>query len=450
MPQAAPAATKRKLLQMPIQTIADFIQLLSENEEAAGRTLSMVPSENSMSALAKLPFMLDVYHRYFFNRDYNPNRWNFRGSELTGRLEIEATDAILAELGKAKYVNSRPLSGLNAMTLVLAALGGRPGATILTVAPDNGGHYATIDVARRMGLRVKYLPSIDIHTFDYAAAGEVIAASRPSLVYVDQSNCLFPMDVSQISSVVKHAYLETVLHVDASHWMGLVLGGAHPNPLDCGADSFGGSTHKTFPGPQKAVFLTRRQDLATKVRQAEDYLISSHHFAATLSLGIALMEFRDFGGSAYAQNILHNTRRFAECIHAAGIPVEGADLGFSAGHQLWIDTERVGLPARAVSDLLSRAGLLINVQPFLPGIPHEVVRIGLNEATFRGLGAEDMAELADIFGAAAFGRARSVILANRVAALRSNASHPYGCPPEIRQPLIAGAVRLCERVLAGR
>jgi glycine/serine hydroxymethyltransferase len=432
------------------QSIHEIIELLVENERAAGQTLCMVPSENGMSALAKLPLLLDVYHRYFFNRTGDPGRWGFRGGELTGPIETQVTDRVLAELGAATHVNTRPLSGLNGMTLVLAALGGPPGSTVLTVSADNGGHYATKSIAARMGLRVEFLPPRDTHTVDHAAVRELVAATRPTLVYVDQSNCLFPLDIAELTDSVRRARPDTTVHVDASHWMGLVLGGVQPNPLEAGADSFSGSTHKTFPGPQKAVFLTRREDLAELVREAEDYLISSHHFAATLSLGLALLEFRDFGGARYARDVVANTRRFAEHLHRHGVPVEAAERGFSAGHQLWLDTDaRIGRPAHAVGARLSRAGIRVNVQPELPGIDHPVVRVGLNEATFHGLVEQDIDELADVFVAAVLDTAPAGMLADRVAALRAHPARPYGFASHSSERLVEQAMRMWEDALAG-
>lgn len=279
-------------------TLDDVLSLLTEHEEDAGRTLSMVPSENATSGLAKLPLLLDAYHRYFFNETGDDTRWHFRGAERLRRLETSLTVPLLEELGRARYASAKPLSGLNAMTLALGTLGGEPGSTVVTVAPENGGHYATPSVAQRLGLRVEYLRGPDPHSLDLDHAAQLLHRVRPALVYIDQSHCLFPIDVNSLVSTVRAASPGTLVHVDASHWFGLILAGVYPNPLDEGADSFGGSTHKTFPGPQKAVLLTRDPDVEKRIRDTQDYLISSHHFAATISLGIALLEFETSAASS--------------------------------------------------------------------------------------------------------------------------------------------------------
>jgi glycine/serine hydroxymethyltransferase len=425
-------------------TLDTVVRLLSENEASALRTLSMVPSETSMSGLAKLPMLLDPYHRYFFNEDDDPDRWHFRGAQRLRDLETELTGPLLRELGRASYASVKPLSGLNGMTLVLGALGGNPGSTVVTVAPGQGGHYATPSVAERLGLRVEYLRGPDPHGLDLAHAAELLERVRPSLVYVDQSHCLFPVDVPSLVATVRAHSPGTLVHVDASHWLGLVLGGAFPNPLDDGADSYGGSTHKTFPGPQKAVVLTRDVRVERLIREAQDFLISNHHFAATVALGIALLEFREFG-PAYTRAVLDHTRRFGRLLTERGLTVVAADRGYSAGHQLWLDTEADGVPAKTAAARLSAAGLKVNFMAGLPGFTGQGVRIGLNEATYQGLSGEDIDELAEVFTAAVQNTAPAARLAERTAALRDRV--PFGARADDGSPLLRAALDLCEGAL---
>jgi len=429
-------------------TLDDVLRRLTEHEDHARRTLNMVPSENTMSGLAKLPLLLDCYHRYFFNERDLADRWHFRGAQRLRELEMELTVPLLEEMGRASYVSVRPLSGLSAMTLVLAALGGDPGSTVVTVSPDNGGHYATPSVAARMGLKVEYLRGRDPHSLDLDHADELLRRVHPSLVYVDQSHCLFPPDVAALVQVVRAASPGALVHVDSSHWMGLVLAGVFPNPLDEGADSFGGSTHKTFPGPQKAVVLTRDPGIEGRIRDTQDYLISSHHFAATISLGMALLEFRDFGGVEYAKAVVSGTREFGRLLTQNGASVVAADRGYSAGHQLWLDTAADGVEPRVASDRLAAAGIRINFMTGLPGFTGPGVRIGLNEPTYQGLGFDELPELADVFTSALYGTVPPEKLAERTARLRDR-PRPHAAASGAGSPLTQAALTLAADVLTG-
>ncbi|WP_326786399.1 hypothetical protein [Streptomyces sp. NBC_00151] len=426
-------------------TLDDVVRLLAENESEAQRGLSMVPSENAMSGISKLPLLLDPYHRYFFNESDHPDRWHFRGAQKLRDLEMNLTVPLLRELGRAEYVSVRPLSGLNAMTLVLAALGGEPGSTVVTIAPENGGHFATPSVARRLGLNVEFLRGAGPHELDLDHAAELLARVRPSMVYVDQSHCLFPVDVASLVATVRAASPDTLVHVDASHWFGLVLGGAFRNPLDEGADSLSGSTHKTFPGPQKAVVLTRDAGIDQRVRDAQDYLISNHHFASTIGLGIALLEFRDCGGPEYARAVVAHTRRFGRLLDERGITVAAKERGYSAGHQLWLDTEADGIAPKVASDRLFAAGLRVNFMAGLPGFPGQGVRIGLNEPTYQGLDGDDLTELADVFAAAVHDTSPSAELSERIAALRQRTR--FGAPVDSNSHLLERALALCADAL---
>lgn len=407
------------------QRILDVLKILDRHELEAKRVVNMVPSENSMSSLAKLPMLLDVYHRYFFNAARESDQWSFRGAQDVAELESEFAIPLLREMTGATHVNLRPLSGLSGMAMVLSALGGPIGTSLLSIAPEQGGHYATAKLASRLGLRPFFLTGSDAHSINYDSIAAKVKDCNPQLVYIDQSNCLFPVEIDKIVQAVRGVRPETIVHVDISHWLGFVLGGIFQNPLTLGADSFGGSTHKSFPGPQKAIVATNRDDIWKRVSTAQYEMISSHHFATVISLGIALLEFKECGGADYAANVVQNTRRFGEQLCARGIHVEAADRGFSSGHQLWIHTTGSDLDAFTWSDKLYDAGIRVNAFSDLPGIPNKVLRVGLNEATYHGLQSDDIDALADIFRSAVSNQAPSVVLAERVAGLRAKYNSPY-------------------------
>ncbi len=423
-PQAYPGEA------VDLRPIAEILKQLEAHEVQSARVLNMVPSENSMSALAKLPMMLDLYHRYFFNDGSPDDPWEFRGVEELAWLEIDLARSLLCELTGAKFVNLRPLSGLHLMTITLAALGGPVGSTVMLLSRAQGGHYASASIAARLGFEVCYLTGSDAHTVDEDQMAETLRAQRPNLIYIDQSNCLFPLDIERLARVAERAAPEAILHVDASHWMGLILGKQLKNPLIAGAHSFGGSTHKTFPGPQKAFFATNSPELIDRFRATLQYMVSSHHFGATLALAIALLEFKQCGGERYAMRIVQNTRALGAALDQRGMQVEGKARGFSGGHQLWIRTQPAGVDAFLASQRLFHAGIRTNAYPSLPGIPEPVLRVGVNEPTYHGLEPDDMDELADIFVSAVHETRPASALAARSAALRARYKLAYRFPSD--------------------
>ena len=412
-------------------TVTQALRLLADHQRAATRTLTMIPSENILPPLARLAWLTELTGRYFFNDVEDSDDWRFPAARDAAALETRLTLPLARRLTGAAHVNVRPLSGLNAMGLVLTALGGPPGSSVLVVSPQSGGHYATADLARRFGLRPVLWDSSDPHRPDLDRLADLLAEHKPTLLYLDQSHSLVPFDVQAITRLVRRCSPGTLVHVDVSHWMGLVLGAALPNPLQQGAGSFGGSTHKTFPGPHKGLLATNDDQVAARLRAAQPHLISSHHYAATCALGLSLALFAPTART-YATTVITNARTLGAALHQRGLTPEGAAFGFSRGHQLWVRTAPHGIPAATAADRLYAAGIRTNFLTDLPRIGEPALRLGVNEATWLGLTPADMPDLADIITGAVLGDRPPHHYADQVAELR-NRHPPTPLPPDLRR-----------------
>lgn len=417
----------------PPALLGELAAAVLQSDAAGQDTINLVPSENRMSPLARLPLCTDFYHRYFFNEDGDPGFWQFRGGQAVSRFETEIAACSLSRLGMATFVNVRPISGMSAMMLVLAAYGD-PGAAVVSVSQETGGHYATAGLARRLGLGSRTVP-VERGVLDPDALRSAVADTDAALVYIDLQNSLDPLDVAGAVAVVREANPRTRVHVDASHTLGLVLGGLFPNPLDLGADSFGGSTHKSFPGPHKGVVLTRSAALRDQFRAAQFTLLSSHHFAETLSLGLAAAEFEHFG-ARYAPQVVRNARALAIALRDRGFDVHGDAVEPTRTHQVWIrigdadDTDRL-------AECLFHGGVRVNVQVDLPGLPGPAFRLGASEITFEGANEEAMGMLAECFGYARDGLTASVAKLRRE--IRSGLTSPYFFTDAVPATLATGS-----------
>ncbi|AMA73373.1 MULTISPECIES: hypothetical protein [Aneurinibacillus] len=407
--------------------IYEIVDMLRECESNKYKTINLVPSENEATTLSRLPLLLDLYNRYFFNDKQKWNEWFFRGAQEVHRLETEVAIPLLQELGKAQYVNLRPLSGLNCGLIVLKALGGGIGANILTVSPEQGGHFATKDLAESLGLKVNFMTGPDEHSIDFDLLKTQLLERDVHLVYVDQSNCLFPIDLEKLVQSVKETSPKTIIHVDVSHWLGLIFGNVMKNPLVLGIDSFGGSTHKTFPGPQKAVFFTNNLEIEQKFKEVQSYIVSSHHFGAVASLAISLLEFKNCGGFDYAHRIVGNAKTLANELYHLGYDVKGKERGYTIGHQIWLSTDNTGISSYEASERLYKVGIRVNVYNSLPSFRGKLaLRLGVNEITRHGAHAEDMVELASVMDDAIRERLSVSELQRRVKNIRTRYINSYG------------------------
>lgn len=405
--------------------IQRLLALLARQEDHGRRSLSFTPPENVLSPLARVPFVLDLYGRYFFDHMTQFGSWSFFGALDAGAIEQEVLLPLLREMTTATFVDVRPLSGLHCMTIALAALC-VPGDTVLTVPVANGGHICTASLAERLGMTVKELPMASLHDPDFDRITADIRELQPAAIYVDQSTQLFPIDPAPLREIIDRWSPATRLHYDTSHLTGLVLTGAMFNPLARGAHSIGGSTHKTLPGPHKGFLATNDDTLAGRFADMASTFVSHHHIADVVSLAVTLVELRHCNGDEYARRVISNARAFATGMQCRGADVAGADRGFTACHQVW-----VGIPAGedpvAVAVRLVDAGVVVNKIDGLPGLDGTGLRFSLAEFTRMGAHDADVHDLVAVVADAIVDAASSHDLALRTQALRRRLRRPCYC-----------------------
>lgn len=378
----------------PPDALAALRQAVAHHE-AGRQRLHLVPSENGLSLAARVPHLMEAAVRYAFpGPEGGGENWAWPGRQDLVAVERSAAVRLGEQLG-AEHVNLKPVSGVSALTVVLSALA-RPSDTVFNLAERDGGHGSTKFIGSRLGLRMKDLPvdpatcTLDLQTL----AERLAAGPRPELVYLDAFMCLFPVDLVGLREVVGP---DTVIHYDASHTLGLIAGGEWQNPLAEGADSLGGSTHKTYPGPHKGLLATNDAGLAARLDEHASHFVSHHHPADIVALAVAAAEM-DAHGTAYARATIANARRLGAALAERGFTVCGEKGGFTACHQLWIDIAPL-IDAEEASRRLFEAGIVVNAIP----IPHITaaagLRLGVQEVSWAGMGATEMDELADVFTA---------------------------------------------------
>lgn len=414
-----------------MKDIEKLVELLGEHERISSSGIHLTASENTLSPLCRMPFVLDVYSRYFLDDLRLFGAWWFNGGRTLGRIEQEVLLPVLTDLCGAEYVNVRPLSGLSCMTAAMAALC-KPGDAVLTIPGSAGGHASTPVVLRRLGATPVELSFRGAFDLDLDEISRQLRTLKPSLVYIDQSTQLFPLDPQPLRDLIQEVSPTTRIHYDSSHTNGLILAGVLPNPLDRGADSFGGSTHKTLPGPHKGFLATRDKELADKFRDATDHFVSHHHMASVISLAVALLELRDCGGQEYAAQTITNARLFARTA-AAHLPVAGAARGYTACHQVWVACPD-GEDIDEVVERLLRVGLIVNNFRSIPELECPSFRVSLSEVTRLGAREAEARLLAELFVDTVMNRRSESNLRTAVMQLRAALGEPKYCfaPGDLR------------------
>jgi glycine hydroxymethyltransferase len=405
------------------RSVTDLLADLDREERQLTQMLHMVPSENVLSPTARLAYEGALQCRYSFgDRRFNA-AWP--AMEWFEQLEQDVEDE-LALLFGASYISTRPLSGMNAMTI---ALGAPAPSSVVTVAIEDGGHAVTGRMARRLGATVHHLRLLpDDGGIDLAATARLVEGlPTPTLIYLDQYCSVRPLAIDGLAEALPPG---TPIHYDASHVLGLVAGEVVPSPLAHGASSMGGSLHKSFPGPHRGALGTNNRDFHAMLVEESSGWVSHHHPGHTLALAITLAEMRG-RWQEYAEQVVRNARAFAACLSGLGVPVYGAHFGHTECHQVFVDVAEVTPPEHAALRLME-AGIRVNAIE-IPQLGRVGLRVGLQELTRRGLNGPGANEIAAIVKACVIDGAASSGLRRRTAALAETLSWqtPTAVPVEI-------------------
>jgi glycine hydroxymethyltransferase len=186
--------------------------------------------------------------------------------------------------------------------------------------------------------------------------------------------------------------------VDMAHIAGLVAAGIHPSPVPF-AEFVTSTTHKTLRGPRGGFILSQeryRRLLDAQIFPGIQGGPLMHVIAAkAVAFKEALAEdFKD-----YQRRIVANAQTLAEALKAQGFRLVS---GGTDNHLILLDLEGTGLTGAEAETLLERAGITVNKNaiPFDPRPPRVTsgVRIGTPAVTTRGLGEEEMKEVAGYIG----------------------------------------------------
>lgn len=335
-----------------------------------------------------------------------------RGFERVDALERAAHAACAAMFGGVA-ADLRPLSGVHAtLSIILAAT--KPGDTVYSIDPHDGGHFATRHLAEQSGRVSRYLAwDTATHSFALDAIARQFADEPPAFILLDHSAPLVPLDTRALRAL---AGPRAIIDFDASHSMGLIAGGLFQTPLREGCDILHGNTHKSFPGPQKGLIVFNDQALARRVQDSLSAgLVSSLHTHHLVALCVTLLEMQLWGRS-YAAQMVRNAGALRDALARHGFSLEPA-VGLPAKSHIVMATAPNADEGYRWFERLRQAGIATNVRPLFG---RTVMRLGVQEATRRGFVERDMAELGELIHATLRGTpAQGLDAAARIERLRS-------------------------------
>jgi len=355
-------------------------------------TLEMIASENFVPQA-----VLDATGSVLTNKyaEGYPGRRYYGGCEEVDVAEQVAIDRAKALFG-ADHANVQPHAGAQANNAAYMALL-EPGDTIMGMALDHGGHLThgmKLNLSGKLYDVVAYHVRREDHLVDMEEVERLAHEHRPKLIIAGWSAYPRHLDFAAFREIADAVGAR--LMVDMAHFAGLVAAGEHPNPVD-DADVVTTTIHKTLCGPRSGMILCREElakDIDRSVFPGQQGGPLMHVVAAK---AVALRIADSDAFRARQRDTVANARAFADELQDGGVDVltGGTDV-----HLVLVDLTPTGLDGKTAEKRLEDVGITVNRNaiPFdeRPPMNPSGLRIGTPALTTRGLGEDDLREIARI------------------------------------------------------
>jgi len=377
----------------PLAEVDPEIQAVLDGElRRQQRTLEMIASENFVPQS-----VLEAVGSVLTNKyaEGLPGARYYGGCEEVDVAE-ELAIARAKDLFGAEHANVQAHAGAQANNAVYMALL-EPGDTFLGLALDHGGHLShgmKINVSGKLYHPVPYHVRREDMLVDMDEVARLAEEHQPRLIVTGWSAYPRQLDFAAFRQIADS--VGALLMVDMAHFAGLVAAGEHPNPVEH-ADVVTTTIHKTLCGPRSGMILCRAEhakaiDKAIFPGQQGGPLM---HTIAAKAVALKIAASPEF--AERQRQTIANARALGEGLEAGGVPVltGGTDV-----HLVLVDLTPTGLDGQTAEDRLEEVGITVNRNaiPFdqRPPMNPSGLRIGTPALTTRGLGEDEMREIAAV------------------------------------------------------
>lgn len=382
-----------KLLEQQDKTITNAIW-----QEAARQRnkIELIASENFVSRAVMEATGTVLTNKY---AEGYPGRRYYGGCEYVDRVEELAIERAKTLFG-AEHVNVQPHSGAQAnMAVYFASV--EPGDTILGMNLSHGGHLTHGSPVNFSGRFYNFVPyGVDERSgcIDIELVRKLALKHRPRMIVAGASAYPRTIDFEPFAQIA--AEVGALFFVDMAHIAGIVAAGFHPSPIPH-AHFVTTTTHKTLRGPRGGIIMCRKpwaQAIDKAIFPGVQGGPLMHAIAAkAVAFGEALQpEFK-----SYIEKVLINAKVLAEALLNEGLTVVS---GGTDNHITLLDLRPIGLTGKEAESILDEVGITANKN----AIPHDTasplvtsgIRFGTPAMTTRGLGPQEMKEIARLIGLA--------------------------------------------------
>lgn len=382
-------------------------KLIKSEEKRQKSVINLIASENYVSTDVLKALGSKLTNKY---AEGYPGRRYYGGNEIIDKVENLCIERAL-KLFKLKkenwHVNVQLLSGSPAnfaLYSALVPLGGK----IMGMKLTAGGHLThghPLSMTGKLWKPLQFELDPKTEMIDYEALKKLAITEKPDIIVCGFTAYPRIVDFKKFREIADAC--GSLLHVDMSHFAGLVAGGAYPTPFPY-ADSVMTTTHKSLRGPRQAILFVRKDDPKTPLGQRKDFdkkldkmvipgLFGGPHENNIAAVAVALAEATRPEFKKYAKQIVKNAKTLAKELKRLGWHIIS---GGTDSHLILMDTwlDGKGISGKEASEKLEKAGIIVNMNT-IPGDTRSVmdpsgIRLGTCAETTIGKKEKDMINIA--------------------------------------------------------
>lgn len=389
-----------------VQDDPQVAALIEKEEVRIENTLDLIAAENHSP-----PSVMEALGSVFNTKTIEgyPGKRFHAGCKYADEVEDLAVSRG-KQLFSAEYVNVQPHSGTSANLAVYFSVL-QVGDKILSMSLPHGGHLSH---GHRASITSKCFNfshyNVDAKTelIDYDEVRSLAQKHKPRMIVAGASSYPRLIDYEKMASIAKD--VSAYLFADMAHLAGLVAAKVIPSPVPyCDFVTF--TCYKTMMGGRGGVILSKR-DYGKKIDGA---VFPGTQGTSPVNVIAAKAVIFKLAMTPHFAEVQKKTLENAVLL-AAELAAKGFRIvsGGTENHQVLVDVSSKGIGGNAAEKVLESVGIVANrnVIPSDARNPgaESGVRLGTSAVAARGMGKEEMVQIADFIYTALANSANGSVL----------------------------------------
>jgi glycine hydroxymethyltransferase len=372
--------------------------LIKKDVDRQDSHIHLIASENFASRA-----VMEASGSIFTNKyaEGYPGRRYYEGCQVVDEVENLARERAM-ELFGAEHANVQTHSGSQAnMAAYFATM--QPGDTVLGMRLDQGGHLthgSPVSFSGQLYNFVAYGVDPDTEIIDMDEVRRLAFEHRPRVLLAGYSAYSRLLDYQAFRDIADE--IGAVFIVDAAHFIGIVAGGAYPNPVPY-ADIVTATTHKALRGPRGGLILCKEEFAKAIDKAVFPTAQGGAIFNQIAAKAVCFREASTPEYSDYAHQVVRNARAMADRLSSHGVRIVSRT---TENHMFLADMRSIDdeLTGKEAATLLDALGITLNRNaiPFDPRSPFVTsgIRIGTPSVTTQGMKEPEVEQVADLIARA--------------------------------------------------